>query len=352
MRIPDEGKYKEGSIRIEEVDGYQSCIHCVNCGLTHLNQIFTDGTFFCFHFEIWKRGDDIYEFKCPGFRQKNCNDCWIKSKFKCSRSEEISNPSEQFCNKFVYKRYPSLRYMFAGRIRRLPPSTNGTAVWLEAEYAERKRDRLIEEGIDVSSIKDIEFKGKIENINKSKDLFKSWGGNRFPSYVKGIKSKSQLNKQLNKFFEEHPIEQGDRPPKVNELAIYLGFASERDLFRIIEDISPDRDMEVQALIARAVGMIQNAYNDLIINLALVEGDYKGIANVLDRQERIADKYAKKFEDAYKDVPKMEVNVTMDDKLKDLLNSRLNGLSKTIDAKFEDVKPQQLDAPKAEGDENG
>ena len=242
--------------------------------------------------------------------------------------------------------------MFAGRVRRLPPTANGTAVSLEAEYAERKRDRLIEEGIDVSSIKDIEFKGKIENINKSKDLFKSWGGNRFPSYVKGVKSKSSLNKQLNKFFEEHPIEQGDKPPKVNELAIYLGFASERDLFRIIEDISPDRDMEVQALIARAVGMIQNAYNDLIINLALDEGDYKGIANVLDRQERIADKYAKKFEDAYKDVPKMEVNVTMDDKLKDLLNSRLNGLSKTIDAKFEDVKPQQLDAPKAEGDENG
>lgn len=352
MRIPDEGKYKEGSIRIEEVDGYQSCIHCVNCGLTHLGQIFTDGTFFCFHYESWRRGDDVYEFQCPGYKQKSCNTCWIKTKYKCSRQEDIADPSSNFCNRFVYKCYPSLRYKFAGRIRKLSANANKTVISLEAEYADRKRNSLIKEGVDVSSIKDIEFKENIGNINKSKELFKSWGGNRFPSYVKGIKSKSSLNKQLNKFFEEHPMEQGERPPKVNELAIYLGFASERDLFRIIEDISPDRDMEVQALIARAVGMIQNAYNDLIINLSLSEGDYKGIANVLDRQERIADKYAKKFEDMYKDAPKMEVNVTMDEKLRELLSNRLNGLSKSVDAKFKEVDIPQIEAPEIKGDVDG
>ena len=343
MRIPDEGKYKDGSIRVEDVQGYRSCIHCVNCGLTRLNQIFTDGSFYCLYFKIWKRGDDIYEYKCPAFRIKNCNVCWIGHKFKCTKQEDVSDPSKQFCNRFVYKRYPELRHMFSGRVRKLTKGSNAKVVNLEAEYAERKRNQLIKEGVDVSTIKDLEFQNNTSNINKSKELYKSWGGNRFPSYVKNIKSKSALNRQLNKFFEEHPLEQGERPPKVNELAIYLGFASERDLFRIVEDISPERDQEVQALISRAVGMIQNAYNDIIINLAMADGDYKGIANVLDRQERIADKYAQKFEAQYRNSPALDVNLTADDKLKNLLSDRLEKLNKTV-VKSEDAEIKELEAP--------
>lgn len=347
MRIPDEGKYKNGSIRVEEVEGYQSCIHCDKCGLTRLNQIFTDGSFYCRYLKSWKRGDDIYEYHCPGYRQKTCDGCWRKKKFHCR--ESISG---MFCNRYVNKSDWELSILFMGRVKKLRKHSNPTVLELEAEYAERKREALIAEGIEVPTIKDVEFKGKLENINKSKEVFKSWGGNRYPSYVKGVKSKSKLNKMIEEFFKDHPLEKGERPPLVNELAVYLGFASERDLFRIIEDIRPERDVEVQNLIARAVGMIQNAYNDLIINTSLAEGDYKGISDVLNRQERMADRYAKKFEGLVGDVAKIDVNVTVDDKLKELLDGSLKNLNKhvakkSVDAEFHDVEPAQIEAPKPE-----
>lgn len=352
MRIPDEGKYNDGSIRIEDVPGYQSCIHCVHCGLTRLEQIFADGSFFCDHYRIWKRGDDLFEYKCGGYRQKECSKCRIASKYKCKTYEELKakgrDSKGKFCNNFTSKSNPNLKKAFTGRTRKLTDTASDYVVALEAEYAERKRETLIKEGIDVSSIRDIEFKGNISNINKSKELYKSWGGNKFPSKVKGIKSKAQLRKALNNFFEEHPIEKGEVPPLVNELAVYLGLGSERDLFRIIEDINPDRDMEVQAMISRAVGLLQNSMNDAIISIAVNKNDYKGLSDVLDRQDRLSERFAKKFAKEYASAPAASINISVDDKLKTLLDERLLVLNKAVkkpsavDAEFEEAEEPQAE----------
>lgn len=141
MRIPDEGKYEEGQTRIEDRRGFVFCPHCNKCTLTHENQIFTDGAFYCLFRKKWKRGDDLLEFQCDGYEQKSCRICQRR---KCQNRGKAT-----FCNRFriVGLKHHGMYYM--GR-KHAMLDEDPMAMKAEEVYIEHKRKELDDQrnGVD------------------------------------------------------------------------------------------------------------------------------------------------------------------------------------------------------------
>lgn len=130
MRIPDEALYKKGEVRIEDTEGYVLCPHCDKCTITHENQIFTDGMFYCLHRRRWKKGDDLIEFKCDGYRTKSCDTCTYKD---CEDKDKGT-----YCNSYRKKGMKHHGMFFMGRKR---PMRDKDVKAMKAEeiYIEYKR---------------------------------------------------------------------------------------------------------------------------------------------------------------------------------------------------------------------
>ncbi len=60
---------------LEDMHGMRCCLHCINCVLKKQSTIFSDGKWFCFHKKEWRNGDDLFEYCCAGFKQKECSNC-------------------------------------------------------------------------------------------------------------------------------------------------------------------------------------------------------------------------------------------------------------------------------------
>lgn len=100
MRVPDETKYKAGEKHIEDIKGWVYCCHCMHCPINHQDAIYTDGRFWCSLFKEWKRGDDLFEYKCPGYKQKQCSNC---HNYRCDiRNDKSGNLRDRisYCNKY------------------------------------------------------------------------------------------------------------------------------------------------------------------------------------------------------------------------------------------------------------
>lgn len=133
MKIPDETYYKEGQKKIEDTRGWMLCTHCTKCALVHVNQILSDGFFFCFHRQEWKEGDDLLEFMCDGYVQKRCFNCW--NKYKCKpKLKSIS-----YCNRYRSMAIDDAFRSISGR--RQPLRTDRVAA-IEAEqmYIDIKKE--------------------------------------------------------------------------------------------------------------------------------------------------------------------------------------------------------------------
>lgn len=133
MRIPDETYYKQGQKKLEDTRGWVLCTHCAKCSLVHVNQIHTDGYFYCHHREEWKEGDDLLEWMCDGYVQKKCSNCW--NRFKCSdKSKPIS-----YCNSY---RGMGIDKALAGISGRRRPLRTDRVAAIEAEqmYIDIKAD--------------------------------------------------------------------------------------------------------------------------------------------------------------------------------------------------------------------
>lgn len=140
MRVPDEGNYRKGQKHLEDLRGWKYCPHCDKCTLTHQNQIHTDGMFFCLFFRKWKRGDDLVEFRCDGYKVKSCHTCWhvgfCPNKFK-----------GKFCES--YKRADISHHGAYHMGRRRPLSdTDPYARKAEEHYIEQKRKIWESQGAD------------------------------------------------------------------------------------------------------------------------------------------------------------------------------------------------------------
>ena len=75
MKIPDETHYRPGERHIEDIKGYVLCTQCDKCPLNSETTIRPEGAWRCFYFDKWKKGDDLVEYKCPGYQIKSCHTC-------------------------------------------------------------------------------------------------------------------------------------------------------------------------------------------------------------------------------------------------------------------------------------
>lgn len=136
MRVPDEGKCdRRTQLLIEDRVGYQLCSHCINCTLNNYDTIYTDGAFYCFWRNRWKRGDDVIEDHCRGYISKSCMNC--RWRYKCPHGNS-DNP-EQWCNKYVNMGIHHVGKYYYGRRRAVNKNANKAIAELEEKYINAKR---------------------------------------------------------------------------------------------------------------------------------------------------------------------------------------------------------------------
>lgn len=132
MIVPDETKYRPGDRRVEDMSGFQSCIHCMRSPLTYQGQVRHDGLWFCMYFQRWKAGNDILEFLCRGYKVKSCSICRYRK-----RCEKEGTIGDTFCRDFRLKgAYPEA--MQSGRLRKIPKGSSARAIEVEEYYWDRK----------------------------------------------------------------------------------------------------------------------------------------------------------------------------------------------------------------------
>ena len=139
MRIPDSTWYEEGQPRIEDIPGYTLCTQCRNCPLTHLDQIEDDGWWYCRWKKRWKKGYDLLQHSCPGFRMKTCRRC---NRMHCPYQQGVSK-TDGWCNNYLDSRYPTPGRFYVGR----PKSSLGrlrdpVTIGNEERYAAKRLDLL------------------------------------------------------------------------------------------------------------------------------------------------------------------------------------------------------------------
>lgn len=136
MRVPDEGKCDTSKqLLVEDRVGYRLCSQCINCTLNNYDAIYTDGAFYCFFFDEWKKGDDVIEYRCRGYVAKSCFNC--KKRYKCRNSEPDSK--ERWCNSYENMGIKRKGEYYFGRRRPVNKKANREIIKLEEKYIDAKR---------------------------------------------------------------------------------------------------------------------------------------------------------------------------------------------------------------------
>ena len=136
MIVPDETKYKPGDKRVEDIKGFQLCIHCARCPMNYQGQVRHDGSWYCMFFRRWKAGNDILEYRCRGYIVKKCSLC--KNRERCYGDEAKSKAKgKTFCKKFRLIG-ASTGSMMSGRARKLSARASKKTIIAEEQYWEMK----------------------------------------------------------------------------------------------------------------------------------------------------------------------------------------------------------------------
>lgn len=202
------------------------------------------------------------------------------------------------------------------------------------------------------TIREIESK-KLENIKKTKKQMSEWGLYRYPTPLKKIPSISILRKKLDEFFDSHNTQYSNASdlPTVTELALFLGYPSQRALYNEINNPN-QTEPEYAMYLERAVSLITDRITRKQMEIAEVGKRWEGIGAVLDREDRISEKTMPDTDS--KSAINIQINLNAREKAKNALNENLSSFLselkmsnlKQIDA---DVKSIE-DRTKAEEDE--
>lgn len=194
------------------------------------------------------------------------------------------------------------------------------------------------------SIRKIEASKK-ENINKSKKEMRAWGGCRYPVRCKPVDSVSQLNKKLNEFFEQYFTD--DNRPSVNDLAIFLGYPSQRAIYREINNPCPN-NIDYQALLERAVGIIDDRIVKSMMDISEVAQDYRGFDSALKRMDSINAKYETAATEGKASGLSININISskMDAKLVDVMDSLKKAVTlpeaeKPVEASYTEIEDAEV-----------
>ncbi len=191
---------------------------------------------------------------------------------------------------------------------------------------------------------------RLENIKKTKKEMQEWGIYRYPTPTKKIKSISLLRKTIEKFFEEHPIDQGTKAqdiPTPAELALYLGYKSERSMYSEINN--PNNPYpEYAAYIEQAVTLITNALNKRQMAIAEKANRWEGVDAAINRMNSVNESTMPKED---KGSIAIQINMNAREKTRALVNDSINALLGDIalcttkdagTAVFEDIKEEVSD----------
>lgn len=137
------------------------------------------------------------------------------------------------------------------------------------------------------TIRQVESK-KLENISKKRGEMRKWGLYRYPTPTKRIKSVGMLNKAIDEFFEEHPldVERASQLPTPTELAMYLGYPSQQALYN---EVNNPVEPRYSAVLAQALDMIRDALLKRQMDVAETGKRWEGIDAALSRMERIEER---------------------------------------------------------------
>lgn len=144
MRIPDETLYEYGE-GFEDKAGWVCCLQCKYCPLTNQSTIYEDGRFWCSAFKQWRRGDDILEYRCENYRQKQCSNCGNTScDLRVNRDFEMMDKIS-FCDNYVLSHVRWKQKRFYGRRVLTGYMLTKKTLELEEEYADRKLKEIANE---------------------------------------------------------------------------------------------------------------------------------------------------------------------------------------------------------------
>lgn len=157
---------------------------------------------------------------------------------------------------------------------------------------------------------------------------------------KPLKSVPKLAQALNAFFSEHL---DDPYITLNELAKAIGYSDEDAMVK--DTFNVDNRPEYNALVKKAIGRVEDIYTRRMLAISDKAGDTRGYQIALQRMDKKRDKYdPDSVEQDVSTKINVSVKVQEDEKIKSMLDDRLNGLLASAKGKAIDVVPRSIPEP--------
>lgn len=87
FQLTEDGKIND--TRVAYTQGYECCISCFNCMISHEGEITSEGLWKCLYHNRWYPGNALYEYNCDGYKMKYCLAC--KNYRKCQAEFRLSD---------------------------------------------------------------------------------------------------------------------------------------------------------------------------------------------------------------------------------------------------------------------
>lgn len=92
--------------RYEDDRNMRLCLQCINCPVNSQRILNPDGCWWCFFLKKWRWASDVWEYRCPGFKQKTCDNCTSKPFCKTRKIAKVKRRTALKCkHTFCVKGY-------------------------------------------------------------------------------------------------------------------------------------------------------------------------------------------------------------------------------------------------------
>ena len=181
---------------------------------------------------------------------------------------------------------------------------------------------------------------RLENQKKNRKDMMEFELDILSTPKKPLKSVPKLAQALNAFFSEHL---DDPYITLNELAKAIGYSDEDAMVK--DTFNVDNRPEYNALVKKAIGRVEDIYTRRMLAISDKAGDTRGYQIALQRMDKKRDKYdPDSVEQDVSTKINVSVKVQEDEKIKSMLDDRLNGLLASAKGKAIDVVPRSIPEP--------
>lgn len=178
---------------------------------------------------------------------------------------------------------------------------------------------------------------RLESQKKTRKEVESFELDVLTTPRKPLKSVPKLREALNSFFAAHL---DDPYITVNELAKAIGYSDEDAMVK--DTFSVSNRPEYNALVKKAIGKVEDIYTRRMLAISDKAGDTRGYQIALQRMDKKRDKYDP--DSVERDVStniSVSVKIKEDEKIKSMLDDRLDGLLASAKGNAIDVIPRSI-----------